>query len=56
VIGLRVSQEGEYEGLDLSEHGEVAYAGFQTVHGYGMGDETVQAAVEEDPFQSGVKK
>jgi len=56
VIGLRVSQEGEYEGLDLSEHGEVAYAGFQTVHGYGMGDETVQASVEEDPFQSGVKK
>ena len=25
VIGLRVTQEKEYEGMDLSEHGESAY-------------------------------
>jgi Amt family ammonium transporter len=26
VIGLRVSEEEEYVGLDISQHGEVAYA------------------------------
>lgn len=30
IMGLRVSEEKEFEGLDISEHGEVAYAGFQT--------------------------
>jgi Amt family ammonium transporter len=26
VVGLRVSEEEEYVGLDISQHGEVAYA------------------------------
>ena len=33
LIGIRVSEEAEYDGLDIGEHGEVAYSGFQTVHG-----------------------
>jgi len=33
LMGLRVSAEAEYDGLDIGEHGEVAYSGFQTVHG-----------------------
>jgi Amt family ammonium transporter len=28
-IGLRVSREEELKGLDISEHGMEAYAGFQ---------------------------
>jgi ammonium transporter, Amt family len=27
VVGLRVSAEDEYEGLDTSQHGESAYGG-----------------------------
>ncbi|WP_242041033.1 ammonium transporter [Leptolyngbya sp. FACHB-261] len=30
VLGLRVTPEEEYEGLDLGEHGMVAYSGFAT--------------------------
>lgn len=30
ILGLRVSKEEEMEGLDLGEHGEVAYLGFGT--------------------------
>ena len=29
IMGLRVSAEEEIEGLDIEEHGEVAYSGFQ---------------------------
>ncbi|HEY7535306.1 MAG TPA: ammonium transporter, partial [Thermodesulfobacteriota bacterium] len=29
IMGLRVSKDEEMEGLDIQEHGEVAYAGFQ---------------------------
>ena len=35
VMGLRVSSDKEPEGLDISEHGEEAYGGFQMAHGYG---------------------
>ncbi len=35
VMGLRVSSDKETEGLDISEHGEEAYGGFQMAHGYG---------------------
>ncbi|MCC6712749.1 MAG: ammonium transporter [Candidatus Dadabacteria bacterium] len=35
VVGLRVSPEKEEAGLDISEHGEEAYSGFQMAHGYG---------------------
>ena len=31
AMGLRVSDEEEFEGLDVGEHGNVAYADFQTV-------------------------
>ena len=31
AMGLRVSEEEEFEGLDVGEHGNVAYADFQTV-------------------------
>ncbi len=34
-MGLRVSSDKETEGLDISEHGEEAYGGFQMAHGYG---------------------
>jgi Amt family ammonium transporter len=34
VVGLRVSKEEEEEGLDIGEHGQVAYTGF-TSAGYG---------------------
>jgi Amt family ammonium transporter len=29
IVGLRVSREEELKGLDLSQHGMDAYAGFQ---------------------------
>lgn len=29
IMGLRITKEEEIEGLDIREHGEVAYAGFQ---------------------------
>lgn len=35
VMGIRLSPEKELEGLDISEHGEEAYSGFQMAHGYG---------------------
>jgi Amt family ammonium transporter len=38
VMGLRLSSENEMEGLDVSEHGEEAYAGFQMAHGYGLAE------------------
>ncbi len=31
VMGLRVSEDEEFEGLDIGEHGNVAYGDFQTV-------------------------
>jgi ammonium transporter, Amt family len=34
IVGLRVSKEEEEEGLDIGEHGQVAYTGF-TSSGYG---------------------
>lgn len=39
IMGLRVSAEEELGGLDLSEHGEVAYAGFQVIHSFGTTDD-----------------
>ncbi|MCZ6864133.1 MAG: ammonium transporter [Candidatus Dadabacteria bacterium] len=42
IMGLRVSTEEEVTGLDLSQHGEVAYAGFQVVHGFGTTEERDQ--------------
>jgi len=44
VMGLRVSAEEEVAGLDLREHGEVAYAGFQMVHGFGTREDGDQSA------------
>jgi Amt family ammonium transporter len=38
IIGLRVSIEEELEGLDISEHGEVAYPGFQIIHSIGSSE------------------
>lgn len=32
VMGVRVSEEEEAEGLDIQEHGAPAYADFQTIH------------------------
>src|SRR5210317_458362 len=37
TIGIRVSEEDEYRGLDVSEIGMEAYPDFQTVHLGGMG-------------------
>jgi Amt family ammonium transporter len=37
TIGIRVSEEDEYRGLDISEIGMEAYPDFQTVHLGGMG-------------------
>ena len=31
TIGLRVSKEEEEEGLDIGEHGQVAYTGFSSL-------------------------
>ena len=42
ITGLRVSTEEEVTGLDLSQHGEVAYAGFQVVHGFGVTEDRDQ--------------
>jgi len=42
IMGLRVSSEEEVTGLDLSQHGEVAYAGFQVVHGFGATEDRDQ--------------
>ena len=32
TIGLRVSEEEELKGLDLGEHGQEAYSGFQIIN------------------------
>ncbi len=48
VMGLRVSGEQESDGLDLGEHGEVAYAGFQMVHGYGLAEGKAREYMEEE--------
>ncbi|GBD38437.1 Ammonium transporter NrgA [bacterium HR37] len=45
IMGLRVSIEKELEGLDLSEHGEVAYSGFQMIHS--LGSSEIKALEEE---------
>jgi Amt family ammonium transporter len=46
VMGLRVSPEKEAEGLDLGEHGEEAYSGFQMAHGYGTPEHGVKLTDE----------
>ncbi len=44
AMGLRVSEEEEFEGLDVGEHGNVAYADFQTVSvGGGLSSATPRA-------------
>jgi Amt family ammonium transporter len=40
IVGLRVSAEEEIEGLDLGEHGNLAYPDFQLVHGLGLVERT----------------
>ncbi|MEQ9617693.1 MAG: ammonium transporter [Deltaproteobacteria bacterium] len=47
VMGLRVSEEQEADGLDLGEHGEVAYTGFQMVHGFGKTEGSAGSYEEE---------
>lgn len=37
IMGLRISEEEEVEGLDIVEHGEVAYPGFQSGTSYVTG-------------------
>ena len=34
VLGIRVSPEEEFEGLDIGEHGITAYPDFQLAHAY----------------------
>jgi Amt family ammonium transporter len=36
VVGLRVSEEEEFEGLDIGEHGNAAYPDFQPVSVTGL--------------------
>lgn len=48
VMGLRLTTEEEMEGLDVSEHGEEAYAGFQMAHGYGLAEERTQESGEDE--------
>lgn len=52
TIGLRVKPEEELEGLDLSEHGMVAYPNFVTTDGaFGIGGSSVnKAKTEEEPL------
>ena len=42
VMGLRVSAEEELEGLDIGEHGNVAYPDF-VMHAEGFGTTTMPA-------------
>jgi Amt family ammonium transporter len=35
-MGIRVSEEEEFEGLDLGEHGNIAYPDFQPVSVTGL--------------------
>ena len=46
VMGLRVSSEKEIGGLDLGEHGEEAYSGFQLSQGYGTPEHGVRLTDE----------
>ncbi len=46
--GLRVSQDGELEGLDLHEHGVTAY---HVEFGQGMSYSTQTGLPREDPFR-----
>jgi len=48
VMGLRLSSENEMEGLDVSEHGEEAYAGFQMAHGYGLAEGMTKEYSEDE--------
>ena len=63
ILGLRVSKEEEMEGLDIGEHGEVAYVGFGTTttrslitnrirraHGQRPADVTDAASPASRPF------
>ena len=43
VVGLRVSESDEYEGLDLSQHGE---------SGYHMEEEFAATVIDEGPVRS----
>ena len=45
IMGLRVSVERELEGLDLTQHGEVAYSGFQMISS--LGSSQMKALEEE---------
>ena len=45
IMGLRVSVEKELEGIDISQHGEVAYSGFQMISS--LGSSELQALEEE---------
>jgi len=45
IMGLRVSIEKELEGLDIGEHREVAYSGFQMIHSIGSAE---MKALEEE--------
>lgn len=47
VMGLRVSSEKEAGGLDLGEHGEEAYSGFQLSQGYGTPEHGVRLTDDE---------
>jgi Amt family ammonium transporter len=45
IMGLRAPIEKEFQGLDIGEHGEVAYAGFQLAHSFGSSE---MKALEEE--------
>ncbi|MGH7807860.1 MAG: ammonium transporter, partial [Thermodesulfobacteriota bacterium] len=45
TMGLRVAIEKELEGLDIGEHREVAYSGFQMIHSLGSSE---MKALEEE--------
>ena len=45
IMGLRVSLERELEGLDITQHGEVAYSGFQMISSLGSSE---MKALEEE--------
>ena len=50
TIGLRVSAEEELEGLDISEHGGVAYPDFEVItHGGGITASSVATGLKTEP-------
>jgi len=60
AIGLRVDEETEMEGLDLSEHGEEGYHGGSSggsfthpAHGHGLGFATAQEALRAQAREKG---